>query len=388
MFNTIELTEQQQSAVENLEIALELEGEAVLVGPAGSGKTTVLRELIDLFRGRPICLLAPTGKAARRMTEVIGYNANTIHSALYGGCDEGEDKKGRTKLKFYDPQPPCRSNSLVVIDEASMVNRELYNTLKEQVQLVGGILLWVGDKEQLPPVDGTWGPDFDHPTAELTEIHRQAENSAIIKLATLIRYNQGQEFKDWGDEVSYSNGPLDQAAQWILQGGDRVCLTWTNKIRKIVNSTVRNMMGYTRPLEDRETILVLRNNRKVDVVNGDVMRVRNVINYHARRSPPLLKITTTGGQVFYTLKDCIGADSATFRQMVMRVGVKEVRDAVVHIDYGYCLTVHKSQGSQWRDVCFIECEALRYTQKDLDGKRRLLYTGITRAQERLLIHCL
>jgi exodeoxyribonuclease-5 len=147
-------------------------------------------------------------------------------------------------------------------------------------------------------------------------------------------------------------------------------------------------MGYTQPLESKETILVLKNNRRVDVVNGDVLKASKVIDYFARKSPPLLKITTTGGQVFYTLKDCIGADAMTFRRTVMRVGVKEVRDSVVHIDYGYCLTVHKSQGSQWRDVCFIECEALRYTQKDLDGKRRLLYTGITRAQERLLIHCL
>ena len=136
MFNEISLTQEQQQALEKLEETLTFEGEAVLSGPAGSGKTTVLRELIDLFRGRPICLLAPTGKAARRMTEVIGYRANTIHSALYGGCDEGEDKKGRTKLTFYDPQPPCRPKSLVVIDEASMVNRDLYETLKEQVQLV------------------------------------------------------------------------------------------------------------------------------------------------------------------------------------------------------------------------------------------------------------
>jgi len=388
MFNQIDLTQEQQKALEKLEEGLAFEGEAVLVGPAGSGKTTVLRELIDLFSGRPICLLAPTGKAARRMTEVIGHRANTIHSALYGGCDEGEDKKGRTKLKFYDPQPPCRPKSLVVIDEASMVNRDLYETLKEQVQIVDGILLWVGDKEQLPPVDGTWGPNFDQPTAELTEVHRQAKDSAIIKLATLIRHNEGQNFSDWGDEVSYCNGNLNQAAQWILQGGDRVCLTWTNKVRKIVNSTVRNIMGYTQPLESKETILVLKNNRRVDVVNGDVLKASKVIDYFARKSPPLLKITTTGGQVFYTLKDCIGADAMTFRRTVMRVGVKEVRDSVVHIDYGYCLTVHKSQGSQWRDVCFIECEALRYTQKDLDGKRRLLYTGITRAQERLLIHCL
>ena len=277
----------------------------------------------------------------------------------------------------------------MIIDEASMVNQNLYKTLKAQVLSVGGSLLWVGDKEQLPPLDGLWGPDFDSPTAELTEIHRQAEGSPIIKLATLIRNNRGQEFTDWGDTVGYSSGSIEHAAKWVIEGGDRVCLTWTNKVRQAINRCVRNFMGYTSLLQSGETVLVLKNNWFIDVVNGDVLKLARVTNYRAPRSPPLLKLTTTSGQVFYTLRDCIGvANYQTFRQQVARIRVKEVRDAVVHIDYGYCLTVHKSQGSQWQDVCLVECESLRYTNKDLDGKRRLLYTGVTRAQQRLLIHSL
>tara|TARA_R110001583_G_scaffold135284_7_gene287047 strand:+ start:2031 stop:3206 length:1176 start_codon:yes stop_codon:yes gene_type:complete len=389
MFEPIELTAPQQAALQQLETTLDSTDEAVLVGPAGSGKTTVLRELIDLYDTRPLCMLAPTGKAARRMMEVTGFPARTIHSALYNGCEENQDKQGHTKLKFYDPKPPCKPGSLVIIDEASMVNQNLYKTLKAQVLSVGGSLLWVGDKEQLPPLDGLWGPDFDSPTAELTEIHRQAEGSPIIKLATLIRNNRGQEFTDWGDTVGYSSGSIEHAAKWVIEGGDRVCLTWTNKVRQAINRCVRNFMGYTSLLQSGETVLVLKNNWFIDVVNGDVLKLARVTNYRAPRSPPLLKLTTTSGQVFYTLRDCIGvANYQTFRQQVARIRVKEVRDAVVHIDYGYCLTVHKSQGSQWQDVCLVECESLRYTNKDLDGKRRLLYTGVTRAQQRLLIHSL
>jgi exodeoxyribonuclease-5 len=378
MFEPIALTAPQQEALQQLEATLASTDEAVLVGPAGSGKTTVLRELLDLYDDRPLCMLAPTGKAARRMMEVTGFSARTIHSALYNG----------TKLKFYDPKPPCKPGSLVIVDEASMVNQDLYNTLKTQVLSVGGKLLWVGDKEQLPPLNGLWGPDFDNPTAELKEIHRQAEGSPIIKLATLIRNNRGQEFTDWGDTVSYSSGSIGDAAEWVLGGGDRVCLTWTNKVRQAINQCVRGFMGCTNVLQGGETVLVLKNNWFIDVVNGDILKIARVTNYNAPRSPGLLKLTTTSGQVFYTLRDCIGAPSQVFRQQVARVKIKEVRNAVVHIDYGYCLTVHKSQGSQWRDVCLVECESLRRSNKDLDGKRRLLYTGVTRAQQRLLIHSL
>ena len=361
--------------------------EAVLVGAAGTGKTTLMRRFLDEWAGS-VKLVAPTGKAARRLQEVTGYKATTIHSALYKKVEELGSVKGRPRLIFLDPKPPVSPGGLLVVDEASMVGKNLYEEIMDQLHRVGGSVLWVGDKAQLEPVNDTWGPDLDDPTAELTQVHRQALTSPILELATLIRNDESRTFDNYGDAVSYEQGGIPDAARWAVGKGDRVCLTWTNKVRQRINLSCREQLGFTEPLVPGDKILVTRNNHAIGVVNGDVFTVAAVSPHVlGNKATDFVLIETTNGFEFISAVTQIGGDFNVAKQMAR--GTRGVSpELLVSIDYGYCLTVHRSQGSQWREVRFIECYGLRnfaQNKKREDFVRRLWYTAVTRSQKQLTL---
>ena len=142
---------------------------------------------------------------------------------------EERTERGRTRLVFDGKQAPCPPGGLVICDEASMVDERLHRDLLDHLP-PGAQLLYVGDREQLPPVEGTWGPDFTTPTAVLETIHRQAEQSPILSLATAIR--EGRRWSGWvegecerggGDPVGWLCERLDSDATLIT-----TCLLYTS----------------------------------------------------------------------------------------------------------------------------------------------------------------
>jgi exodeoxyribonuclease-5 len=386
---TFKLSEDQTQALADLKAVLATgKPISVFVGPAGSGKTTIMKALIeDQQQHRQVVLCAPTGKAASVLAEKTGMDVSTIHSAIYGYVEEvtkeddnsDENVERETKLVFGKPKCPVAHGGLVVVDEASMVGQYLHNQLTQYTFLAKGAqILYVGDREQLPPVNDTWGADFANPDAMLTKIHRQAEDSAILTLSQAIREKKG--FNGWNETCRTDNGgdPVD----WMVERAqsDATLLTYTNKNRKALNVAVRESLGRTDAIEVGDRIVCLLNSKGTNIMNGEVRTVTAV-----KVRDTYTKLTLCDGNEVYVNPELFGAKTLLWKEWVATIPFHRRRRAL-HIDYGYCLTVHKSQGSQWKDVAFCVGGAFQWLKKkDPDTARRLSYTAVTRASDNLVI---
>ena len=299
----ITLSADQEDALMECVQTLNERREAVLAGAAGTGKTTVMRAVIGYWSG-PVMFLAPTGKAARRLSESTGVGATTIHSAIFALPEEERGEGRQTTLRFGEAHVPegLTPSTLVVIDESSMVNAKLAGQVRDSILMQGQAnVLWVGDHEQLPPVEGGWGVDLAHPTARLTQVHRQALESPVLELATLIRERRAGDFDSWGGEVTRQNGTIEQAVTWKEQGGDtRVLLTWTNKVRKNANRLTRLSRGYEKGvIQAGETLLCIFNNHKKGIMNGEAFAVASVAPHEELTracEQPIVWVTTDTGK--------------------------------------------------------------------------------------------
>ncbi len=371
------LSPDQREALSTLHQTLAAEERVlVLVGPAGSGKTTLLRALLSDLRRREVALLCPTGKAAARLTEVTGRPAQTIHRAIYGRVSSVGDR-----LVFGGKRAPCPPGGLVICDEASMVDTALHEDLLDHLP-PGAQILYVGDREQLPPVRGAWGPDFTAPTAALETIHRQAEASPILGLATAIR--RGQRWNAWrpGRCERLRGDPAAWLTEALTEGADATLITATNQRRRALNANVRRALGRDGPLAPGDRLVCLYNNIDVGMMNGEVDEVVTARPSAGRAwlhggKPWEVKLAERGDVIVNTV--LLGAPLDAFRSWRgKRSGPLE---RALHVDYGFCLTVHKAQGSQWDRVGFVSCGAFRRMR----DRKRLAYTAVTRASERLTI---
>lgn len=354
---------------------------SVLVGPAGSGKTTLMQSIIDdVASKREVVLICPTGKAASVLQKKTGRVAGTVHKALYGSVwEDGDDVVGgkvedrSSELNFGDPHPPCGPGGLVVCDEASMVGESLHGDLVAQLKRRDGAqLLYVGDREQLPPVGEEWGPNFDRPDAALDQVHRQAEGSPILQLATAIRWKQS-----WAGWVPgrCERGPGHPVA-WLAEraDGDATLLAYTNKVRRAMNHDVRKVLGKSGALAVGDRIVCLLNSN-LGMMNGEVA---TVVGMRTARAVTTLELDN-GIEAKVNLS-LLGGSVRDFRKWQ---GKKE---GCLHIDHGWCLTVHKSQGSEWEHVGFVADGAYQWLKRDKpDEARRLAYTAVTRASQTLRI---
>lgn len=368
--------------------------EIVLSGPAGSGKTTLMRQVLADLRElrRETALLAPTGKAAARLRDTTGAETSTIHRALYKTVRESETGA----VEFADPQSVAGRRGVIVCDEASMVGKRLASDLIGSLP-TGAQILWVGDREQLPPVQDTWGADFASPTALLTQVHRQAEQSPIIRLATAVR--QGQDWRRIPPSPGYSRMRCsrEQAAAWLVGqrmfGADATLVTFSNATRRVVNALVRDQSGRSGLLDAGDHIVCTRNQYARNIWNGEVFAVVDcwpepvqTWNDDWTGTIDLICAQTTGGEFLLWPESLDGsADTAAWRAMDDQL-YKSDRNRLVRCEYGECLTVHKSQGSQWDVVGLLHDKALDAMQdRDPETYRRLVYTAVTRAARELVI---
>jgi len=368
---------------------------AVLAGAAGTGKTTIMRQLADDFAadGNSVVMMAPTGKAAARLRDLSGRDANTIHSLLFGTVFEDEDG---TPI-FADPHAVAEGRAIVVCDEASMVGSRIYDDILAHLPDTVKIL-FVGDREQLPPVGDVWGPDFSRPTALLEQVHRQAAGSPIIQLATAIR--KGADWRKIPEGKGYRKGKgATGVAAWTARQRakekDVTLLTFTNKRRHALNAAVRNARGLHGAIEIGDRLVCTFNNRGLGVMNGELRTVRELDqapgDFRVARwaepgwalvAPPFFGCD---GDTWKSLVECLGEISEATGWEVPAGKLAPKRRAL-RMEYGECLTVHKSQGSQWDTVCFVMDGAYRSRErKNPEAARRLLYTAVTRAAERLFI---
>jgi len=346
----------------------------VITGGPGTGKTTIIRAVVDIFQkwGRDVILAAPTGRAAKRLSETTGRDARTIHRAL-----EFQPKKGAFKR---NERNPLRGEALIV-DETSMVDLPLMHHLLKAVPAPMRLIL-VGDKDQLPSVGpGTILQDIigsgTVDVVRLDEIFRQDKESFIVLNAH--RINQGQSLvfppkedqeadfffvrKDdekkafetimklctWSVPRKLGLSPISPQIQVIspmykgLVGVDSL----NQELQKRLNPHGEGLKVGLREFRPRDKVMQLRNDYEKDVFNGDI------------------------GTVLH-------ADKAKFRLFVDFDGrtVSYEKDEMNDVTLAYAVSVHKAQGSEYQAVIMP-----LLTQHFIMLQRNLFYTALTRAKK-------
>jgi len=334
-----------------------------LFGYAGVGKTTLARHVAEAAAGET-AFAAFTGKAAMVMRAHGCWDATTIHALIYR-ASEGAD--GAPTFTLNEDGPASRA-SLIVIDECSMVDAELARDLLS----FGKPILVLGDPFQLPPVKGG-GYFTEHaPDVMLTQIHRQAEDNPIIRLSQIVR--GGGELKDgsYGESRVIRRAAID-AAQVLA--ADQV-LVGTNRTRRAYNQRIRDLSGFKEPLPVAgDRLVCLRNDKTKGLINGGLWRVEalgGVVKDFVR-----LTVRSEDEGAAKSVKVAVLKAFFEGTEAELAYPIRRESD---EFDYGYALTVHKAQGSQWDAVLlFDESYAFR------EHRARWLYTGLTRAAKRLTI---
>jgi exodeoxyribonuclease V alpha subunit len=371
------LAEKQREAVKTLLTEQTL----VLTGGAGTGKTTVVKAMIDVYKAinpkAVINMVAPTGRASKRLEEATDHDAMTIHRLI--GYRQGE-------LPEYNDQNKLPSD-LVVVDEVSMADLQityyLINALEKDAKV-----LFIGDADQLPSVgSGNVLNDLIKsgiPTIRLTEIFRQAEQSQIVLNGH--RINNGQpllidQSKDdfyfirQKDPKRISDLIVKSAVRFIELGYSLEDILILSPMRKgdcginVLNDRLREVLNPKNPYKEElkfkqrffregDKIMQNRNNMDKDIYNGEIGIVKSITKELNEDEEKI--------DVMY----------CEFDNKI----VKYHRDDCNQLDVAYAITIHKSQGGE-APIVITPITTSHYVML----ARNLYYTGITRATEKVVL---
>ena len=335
-----------------------------LFGWAGTGKSTLARHLAQGVKS--VKYAAFTGKAALVMRKHGCRGASTIHSLIYSLVSE---KEGEPKFAL-DPESEAATADLIVIDEVSMVDENLGRDLLS----FGTKVLVLGDPFQLPPVQGAGFFTAAEPDMMLTEIHRQARDNPIIRMSMDIREGGYLERGRYGESLVIDKSDVDREA--VIEA-DQV-LVGRNKTRVDYNDRLRELRGLPRhePVAG-DRLVCLRNNPVKKLLNGQIWQAAEVKKRSGARYSMLLDPDDPTGKAKAQAK--VVTHAAFFSGEEDALSWPERRQ-FDEFTFGYCLTVHKAQGSQWDNVyLFDESFVFR------EDRQRWLYTGVTRASEKITV---
>lgn len=363
----------------------------VITGGPGTGKTTIINAIIYIMKsmGLKVSLAAPTGRAAKRMAQVCGCEAKTIHRLLEVCYSEGN------KLEcVYNEKEPLNTD-VIIVDEMSMVDAMLMNSLLKAIR-PGTRLILVGDTNQLPSVGagnvlGDIIASKKIPVIKLTEIFRQSEKSMIVTNAHgIINGTYPTCNEKNGDFYFASLEHPDEGASYICElchtrlkntygyeSGDIQVLSPVKKGITGVNNMNIMLQSILNPptkskKEKKQSDFVFR--------EGDrVMQIRN--NYNM----PWTELSTgvEGLGVFNGDVGFIKGINNDFKNLTVMFDDKEVVydfKELTDLALAYCITVHKSQGSEF-PVIIIPM----YPCPDMIQNRNLFYTGVTRAKNLVIL---
>ncbi len=346
-----------------------------LFGYAGTGKTTLARHFAEHVDGS-VQFAAFTGKAAQVLRSKGATNARTIHSLIYRprGEEAIEDETtGKTSMSptfTLNRQSPVAKAKMLVIDECSMVDEQLGRDLMS----FGTPILVLGDPAQLPPISGGGFFTEHEPDHLLTEIHRQARDNPIIRLALDVREGREIEYGEYGEASVIGRGDVSQD---LVLAADQV-LVGTNRTRRRYNHRLRELKGFDAPYPQAgDKLVCLRNDPAKGLLNGSLWKVMTSSRETIKPGINLLVSPEDDDPDRGVAK--IKLLKAAFEDPDADIPWQQ-KKRFDDFDYGYALTVHKAQGSQWDNVVlFDESYAFKET------RQRWLYTAITRASERLTV---
>lgn len=338
-----------------------------LFGYAGTGKTTLAKEIARRATRDHglVCFAAYTGKAASVLRKKGCYGASTIHSLIYH--PKLKDGRPVKPMEWTRSYAAIEGSALIIIDECSMVGQEIGQDLIDSKIPI----LVLGDPAQLPPIGGGGFFTNGEPDVLLTEIHRQQDGSGIIDIATAARNKQRLAIGQYNESRVAGLHDLRLIDPFDF---DQV-IVGRNSTRRFWNARMRQQLGHSGVLPvPGDKLICLRNNRNVGIMNGEIV---HVIDIDTRNRTP-------GGHLRVTVQrdetekpwDAVMSD-----HYFLNEGDAEwLAGEVLFFDYGYAITAHKSQGSQWPRVLVIdESRVFR------ESAAKWLYTAVTRAAEHVTV---
>ena len=376
-----------------------------LFGYAGSGKTTMAKHIAETADGR-VLFAAYTGKAASVLRSKGCIGASTIHRLIYlpksksrallvhleneeaslrrehgDACEERADWKEIHEMVLderdnvarpsfsLNHQTEVKHAALVIIDECSMVDA----MIGEDLLSFGTKVLVLGDPAQLPPVKSAGFFIQGEPDYMLTEIHRQARDNPIIQLATTVREGLELKLGFYGESKVILQKEMTTE---IAMAADQI-LVGKNATRHSINKRMRDLKGYNQlsglPIKG-DKLVCCRNNHDLGLLNGTLWDVQALVE---DSDDEVMLTITAQDDPELELDVNAWTEKLLTGELLMDWFAK--RDAQ-EFEYGYALTVHKSQGSQWENVLvFDESHVFRR------DARKHLYTAITRASEKVTV---
>ena len=388
-----------------------------LAGPAGSGKSTITKYAVGDVRGR-IVYCAPTGKAALVMRRKGCSNAKTIHQTIYRPAGDPPSPEQIEKLReeikrlYAVNEPGARATAaklveqlnrsddeskrkgprfslnlesmlkgadVGVVDECSMVDR----FVGEDLESFGTKLLVIGDPNQLPPVYGAGYFTSREPDAYIDEIHRQALDSPILRLADLARRGERLPVGPTGDGVDvrrYGDPTLEERAMKA-----EMIIVGRNRTRHATNHKIRRLLGRSEapaPVPD-DRVICRRNNHDLGLLNGSSWKVDRCLPDLENMTAKIDVVSTDTEEGKDGSKHADRVECSTWLHHFM-AREKELldHDRRNHdeFSYGWAITAHSAQGSQYDDVLVFD--ESRQFGKDAP---KHLYTAITRAAKTLTV---
>lgn len=357
-----------------------------IAGYAGTGKSTLVKFIVQALDIHPadVAYVAFTGKAAKVLKEKGCRNAMTAHRLLYQSYPRNDG------TFYHKPRRPIEPYKLIIVDEISMLPKEIWELLlSHHIHVIA-----LGDPGQLPPIGESNGV-LDKPHIFLDEIMRQAQESEIIRLTMDIRDGKPlQLFK--GNEVQVID--KKDLVSGMYTWADQI-LVAKNETRRITNNLMREYIHGvkdTKPIEG-DKVICLRNDWDNVSEIGDVMVNGTIGTIHHLKYKPQERINFLCDFLpdNYTFREWEESPiDLMFRSNFMDYKLLTTGEPTINqynfkktpkifrpkeFDYGYCITTHKAQGSEYDKVLVLE-EFLRGGHH-----AEWLYTAATRAKEKLVI---
>ncbi len=379
---------QQEEALEQAAVS----GLLLITGGPGTGKTTILNGILNLYSQMGLrCLLtAPTGRAAKRLSEVTGQEASTIHRLLEAGIDPQSGQLSFAK----DEANPLKADA-VIVDEMSMVDIQLLGSLLLAVPETCRLIL-VGDPDQLPPV----GPGFPFsdmlrseclPAVRLTDIFRQAQQSLIVMNAHRVNQGQMPELRDVKNDFFFLRCANEESV------GQTIASLCATRLPKNMGIPADQIQVLT-PTKKGAAGTVQLNKLLQQSLNppAPTKRERPFGEFIFREGDRVMQIRNnydilwkkTDGSVIGTgifngdvgIIRCIDPDTETMRVVFDDREADYDFTQLNELEPAYAMTVHKSQGSEYRAAILAAWNGSPFLLN-----RSILYTAITRARELLII---
>ncbi len=419
----------------------------ILKGFAGTGKTSFIKTLVKTIPecGLTFSLLAPTGRAAKVITDYTTVQANTIHRTIY---EITPSKGGNIKVKLSNNK---EERKVFIVDEASMISsgddrsllkgrnllNDLFNYVFEKKECS---LIFIGDTAQLPPVGETTSIALDEKliednyrtkvfTVELKEVVRHAQNSGILMNATSLRILIGKSASEpvlksegFSDVKQIFNDSLKDILEQQYSGknsSDTLIVCRSNKQANRYNNFIRtSLLGFEEVINSGDRLMVVKNNYywlEKDsstgfIANGDIIRIKKVLNIENKFgfnfANVIIEFTDYPGEGELEVKlllDTINSESPSLNQVEFKKLFDEVYNSfgkktkasarlsqtysdpyfnALQVKFSYAVTCHKAQGGQWPTV-FVDAGYMHEGMYNTEYLR-WLYTSVTRATARLL----